>query len=89
VEALVGFEEGLREAASAMTGWRVPEVDQEWMACSAAVAEAAGRAERLRLAGAPEGYEHLHGILGDLMDPLGAFAGALRRFRSLGDFSGR
>ena len=83
-EALAGFEEGLGEARSAMAGWRLPEVEEEWSGCSAAVHEALRRAERLRLGNVPEGYEQLYGVLGDLMDPLEAFAAALRRFRALG-----
>jgi hypothetical protein len=83
-EALAGFEEGLREASSAMADWRVAEVEEVWSVCSAAVAESAKRAERLRLGDVPDGYEHLYGALADLMDPLEAFAAPLRRFRSIG-----
>jgi hypothetical protein len=83
-EALAGFEEGLREASSAMADWQVAEVAEVWSVCSAGVAESARRADRLRLGPAPDGYEQLYGALADLMDPLQAFVAALRRFRSIG-----
>jgi hypothetical protein len=83
-EALAGFEEGLGEARAIMPGWRVPEMQDEWSGCSAAVDEVLDRAKRLRLGAVPEGYEQLYGILGDLMDPLDAFARPFRRFRALG-----
>lgn len=83
-EALAAFEEGLREARAGMVEWQAPEVEEAWSECSAAMDEALHRAERLRLGDVPEGYEQLYGILGDLMDPLDAFARALARFRALG-----
>jgi hypothetical protein len=83
-EALAGFEEGIRQAEGTMTAWRTPEVDEAWSACTAALEESLRRAEGLRLGETPEGYEQLYGTLGDLMDPLEAFAVALDRFRTLG-----
>jgi hypothetical protein len=83
-EALASFEEGLREAVTAMPSWRVREAEDVWTTCAAALTESARRAERLRLGEAPDGYEQLYGTLADLMDPLEAFALGLRRFRSLG-----
>jgi hypothetical protein len=83
-EALSGFEEGVREAASTMGGWRVAELEDVWSVCSTGLDESLRRAERLRLSESPEGYEQLYGALADLMDPLDAFAAGLRRFRALG-----
>jgi hypothetical protein len=84
VEALAGFEEGLRDAAGEMPGWRRAEVEDVWLACAAALEESGRRAARLRLGDVPEGYEQLYGTLGDLMDPLVAFGEAVERFRELG-----
>jgi hypothetical protein len=83
-EALAGFEEGLDEASSLMAGWREEQVLPEWEVCASALHESALRAEHLRLVLTPEGYEQLYGTLGDLIEPLEAFALALARFRQLG-----
>jgi hypothetical protein len=83
-EALSGFEGELREAVSAMPEWRLADLEDVWAMCSAGLEESLRRTEVLRLGEAPEGYEHLYGSLADLMDPLDAFAVALRRFRSSG-----
>jgi hypothetical protein len=83
-EALAGFDQGLREASASMPGWRRPEVEEAWSSCRRALEEAGRRADRLRVGDAPEGYEALYGELGDLMEPLDAFAAALERFREHG-----
>jgi hypothetical protein len=83
-EALARFEEGLREATGHMPRWRVPEVQETWLLCLEALEESGRRAARFRLGDVPEGYEQLYGSLGDLMEPLEAFARALARFRELG-----
>ena len=83
-EALSAFEEGLREAASTMAGWQLAGLEDIWSTCSTGLDESLQRAERLRLGEAPVGYEQLYGGLAELMDPLDAFAGGLRRFRALG-----
>ena len=82
--ALAGFEEGLRAAAATMDSWRTDELEDVWAACSEALDESLRLAEALRLGQVPEGYEQLYGTLGDLMDPLQAFANAFERFRELG-----
>jgi len=85
-EALAGFEEGLAAARRAMDGWRVPETEEAWLACSAGLLEVGRRADRLRLMEeAPEAYEQLYGMLGDLIEPLEAFDLAAARFRQLGE----
>src|SRR5204863_7092702 len=44
-EALAGFEEGLAETAARMPAWRNPEIEWEWVACSAGLVAARNRAE--------------------------------------------
>ncbi len=83
-EALAGFEESLGGAVSSMAGWRIPPIEEAWLACARGLEEAAQRAERLRQGHAPHGYEELYGLLGDLMEPLESFAAAMERFRELG-----
>ncbi len=83
-EVLLEFEEGLRAATAGMDGWRVPELEQEWLACDAALRRSLERAERLRVeAPDPGGFEGLVGLLSDLLDPLDAFERAAERFRAL------
>lgn len=82
-EALVGFEEGLREAQRRMPAWRVESVQTEWTACAAAIFESLRLAESLRL-GAPElGFEALLAAVADLIAPLEAFERAAERFGDL------
>ena len=83
-EALAGFEQGLRDASASMPEWRRATVEEAWNSCRRALEEAGRRGECLRVGDAPEGYEALYGELGDLMEPLDAFAVALDRFRELG-----
>jgi hypothetical protein len=83
-EAVAGFEWGLRRALEAMPAWRLPEVAEAWMACSAALTESIRRTQRFRMEPAPEGYERLYLALSDLMDPLAAFGDALGRFEAQG-----
>jgi hypothetical protein len=88
-EALFGFERGLAEARERMAGWRDPasassQTRQAWSECDEALREAGLRAERLRVEASPEGYEELVPLLDALLEPLGAFEAAARRFRSLG-----
>jgi hypothetical protein len=83
-EALGGFEAGLAEAADSLNGWRVPEVEDEWMRSRAGINEALRRAERLRLEGSPRGYEELADELAGILEPLEVLAATLERFRGLG-----
>lgn len=80
-EALLAFEESLARARGHMPGWRGPEAEGPWVRCDEALAEAARRAERLRLAAPPLDYETLVTVLGDLMAPLDAFEDADRALR--------
>lgn len=77
-EALLAFEELLREAGELIAGWRDPGTESVRSACAGAVHEALRRAERLRLEAPPLGYEGLVTALGDLIQPLEAFADAER-----------
>jgi hypothetical protein len=83
-EALWAFETGLREVEDRMAAWRAPEVETEWLAARAGLAESLGLAERLRVGDAePRGFEELIGVVGDLLAPLGAFEAAEASFRAL------
>jgi hypothetical protein len=83
-ETLLEFEEGLRQVRAVMETWRIPEVQDAWIRASEGLDEAIQRAERVRLsASAPEGFEGLVGLVGDLLAPLDAFGDAAERFREL------
>jgi hypothetical protein len=69
-EALVGFEEALTHAVGSLKRWE----DARAPALGAAVEDALGRAERLRLNAPSLDYEGLVTVLGDLMEPLDIFA---------------
>lgn len=75
-EALLAFEEGLRSARQAMSDGNLSEAVRR--SCGAAVDDALGRAERLRLEAPVLDYEGLVAVLGDLIAPLDAFADAER-----------
>jgi hypothetical protein len=77
-EALLVFEEGLRSAGQAMTHWNLPGNEAVRSSCAAAIDDALGRAERLRLEAPVLDYEGLVAVLGDLIAPLDAFADAER-----------
>jgi hypothetical protein len=79
--ALAEFEELVDAAILAMPGWRRPEVEDAWRACSTGLEQAAVRAEELRLAGTPQGYEELYGVLDDVMAPLDVFGQVAEAFR--------
>lgn len=83
-EALLAFEEELREAERGMAAWRHPAVAVVWERCRAAISEARAAAERLRLeAPDPGGFEGLVGLVDDLLAPLEAFEEASVRFLDL------
>lgn len=83
-ETLLEFEEGLHEVRRGMDAWRVPELEDAWLAASRGLAEAAALAARVRTQGsAPEAFEQLIGLIGDLLEPLEAFSPAAGRFRDL------
>ena len=81
---LAMFEDAVRRAVASMPAWRRPEIEEQWQQCVRALADALERAERLRLEGSPAIYEELIGEVGDLLDPLEAFAGASASVRALG-----
>lgn len=83
-ETLWEFETGLREVRDRMDGWLAPEVEEQWVAASAGLDAALALADRVRVeAAAPEGFEGLIGMIGDLLAPLDAFGAAADRFREL------
>lgn len=82
-EALLAFEEGLREVRAAMDGWRAAELEQAWRAADSGLDQALALAERLRTrAQDPEGFEDLIGVVGELLAPLEAFREAAEAFRA-------
>jgi hypothetical protein len=82
-DVLLEFEDGLRAASKDMESWRIAGVEDEWRACSAAIARALAVAERLRVEAPPiVGYEALVGALGDLLATLDPFEDALQALRS-------
>lgn len=83
-ETLSEFEDGLRDVRDGMDGWRSPDIEPEWAACSRGLDEALALADRVRTEGAhPEAFEGLIGLIGDLLAPLDAFERASARFREL------
>lgn len=80
-EALLEFERSVARAQVGMPEWWSGDVDAVWTRCDEALAESAGRAERLRLAAPALDYEGLVTVLGDLMAPLDAFEEADRLLR--------
>jgi hypothetical protein len=83
-ETVLEFEEELGLVRAGMDGWRVPEVEAEWEAASAALDEALGLARRLRLeAEPPVGFEQLVATIADLIAPLEGFEAVEARFKAL------
>ena len=83
-DAVGAYRERLGRAEHAMPGWRCPEVEAEWTACSHGLALALERADRLLALGEdPVGFEGLLGTVEQLLDPLDPFVAADERFRSL------
>jgi hypothetical protein len=83
-DALTDYEGHLERARELMPAWRRPEIETEWLACDAGVADALALARRLREE-APDlgGFEGLLGTVESLMDPLDPFEAASDRFRAL------
>jgi hypothetical protein len=78
-DALLAFEQGLRDAEARMEGWRGSDVEDAWRACRDGLGESLRRADRLRLDPPVLDYESLVTVLGDLLAPLEAFEEAERR----------
>lgn len=80
-DAILAFETQLAAAQEAMPGWRRPEVEEQWQACAAGLAEALARARRFRDE-PPElaGFEGLVWAVGELLGPLEPFEAAAERF---------
>jgi hypothetical protein len=76
-EALLAFEERLREARQALPV-REAATDVIWNRCSTAIDESLRLAEKLRLEAPPLDYEGLVNVLAELISPLEAFADAER-----------
>ena len=72
-DALVEFEDGLREAEERMGSWRRPDREAQWTACASGLVEALRRAEELRLEAPVLTFESLVARIGELIDPLEPF----------------
>jgi hypothetical protein len=83
-EAIAGFEDLMSRARDLMPAWRHPEVEVEWLACEAGIAESLERARRLR-EDPPDlgGFEGLIWAVDQVLAPLEAFEAAAERFRTL------
>lgn len=80
-QAVLSFEEALRDARAHMPGWRSPETETIWRPCADALEESAGMAERLRLEAPALDFEGSVMVLGDLIAPLEVFGEAERLLR--------
>jgi hypothetical protein len=79
--ALAAFEEGLRKAREAMSGWVPDEREEVRERCAEALGETARRAEWLRLEAPEMDFESLVLVLGDVMAPLDVFVEAEHALR--------
>lgn len=72
----------LEDLGPLMPSWRVTEVDEEWLACAAALDEADRRLDDLeRTAADTDELDHVLDEVRHLMDHLDAFADAEAEFR--------
>ncbi|HEX9235253.1 MAG TPA: hypothetical protein VF972_03115 [Actinomycetota bacterium] len=85
-EALAGFERVLALVGDEMASWRTSDVEEQWLACVAALGGVSASVDALRIGRAelPDAYEALVPVLDDLLAPLDAFTAASERFRLLG-----
>lgn len=73
---------GIADARSWMGAWRLPQVDDEWQECQAAMEEAEGNLEAVaEVAASTYELEELLGAVEDVVAPLDAFADAERTWR--------
>jgi hypothetical protein len=83
-DALIEYRAGIDRARDGMDGWRRPEVEAEWQACTAALDLAVARSEALTgQEDDPEGFEGLLWTVQGLIEVLDPFVAAAERFRSL------
>ncbi len=72
----------LDDARGWMDGWRLPEVEEDWRDCHAALDEAErGLPEVRSVAASTSELEELQGTVLDVIEPLDVFADAERAFR--------
>ena len=83
-EAIAGFESALDRAEADMSAWRVPVVEEAWVAAAAGIERSRRRADDLRSdAPDPRGFEGLIWVVSHVLDPLDDVEAAADRFRSL------
>jgi hypothetical protein len=74
----------LQAVATRVEDWRVPEVESQWQACRAALAESLAHIEPTRLTAArTDELEVLLDAVTDVVEPLDVWQDAERRWRSL------
>lgn len=72
----------LADARGWMDGWRLPEVEDDWRDCRAALDEAEARLPEVRVVAASTSeLEELQETVLDVIEPLDVFADAERAFR--------
>jgi hypothetical protein len=81
-DAVLEFEESLREASASMDSWRHPPLAERWDECRHGIDEALGRAERLRLDAPELSFDQLTFTVQDLIAPLDPFESAVETFRA-------
>jgi hypothetical protein len=82
-DALLEFEDGLRETEELMDGWRHEDLEEEWELCRHGLAEALRMADALRTDPPQLPFDAMAFAIQDLIASLEPFASAAERFRSL------
>ena len=82
-DALLEFEDGLREASSRMPGWRAAEVEDVWDRCEEGIGRGLALAERIRTEPPAITFDGMAFLIQDLIATLEPFEDAAERFRSL------
>ena len=72
----------LDDATQWMDAWRVPQLEDDWQDCAAAMREARDNLEEVRsVAATTDELEELQESVGEVVEPLDAFADAERTWR--------
>jgi hypothetical protein len=82
-DALLEFDERVREAGASLDAWWHPSVAERWNDCRRGIDQALARAERLRLDAPEFSFDQLTFTVQDLIAPLEPFEAAMEAFRTL------
>jgi hypothetical protein len=82
-DAILEFEDHLREAAAGMDAWRAEEVEHDWERCREGVDLGLALAERVRTDPPALSFDGTAFLIQDLIAPLEPFEEAAERFRAL------